>query len=251
MPPPDAFAADALRRAAQWLLNLLFPKECAGCGSSLPFDNRDYLCDPCARGIFWISPPVCERCGRPLFGSVRPPVVCPRCRAAPPDFDRARAVFAFRDAAQAFVLKYKYAGCPYLALPASRWLKEAGESVLSWEDYDALVPVPLHPRKARERGFNQSELLAAGLSRFCGVPLAQRKLARSRYTKTQTRLDVAERRENMRRAFRVATPGYFRGKSVLLIDDVHTTGATVNECARVLKADGAERVDVLTLARAI
>jgi len=242
---------DSIRRPLLWLLNLLFPKECAACGVSLAFDNPDYLCSACLGGLVRIAPPFCSVCGRPICGAVRPPVVCRRCRAEAPSYDRARAAFVFQGPAHTFVLKYKYGSCPYLASPAVRWMKAAGDGALSWGDYDRLVAVPLHHRKARERGFNQSFLLAGGLSRLCGVTLDRRHLRRRRYTETQTRLDLAARGRNIRGAFRVSEPGYFRGRSILLVDDVLTTGFTVNECARVLKDDGAKRVDVLTLARAV
>ncbi len=243
--------SQSLHRFGLWLLNLLFPKTCAGCGSSLVFDNRDYLCPACFGSLVRISRPFCDLCGRPIYGAVRSPVVCRRCRSDPPSYDRARAAFVFQDPAKSFVLKYKYGGCPYLAQPAVGWMKEAGDGALSWVDYDLLLAVPLHRRKARERGFNQSLLLAAGLSPLCGVPLDRRHLLRTRYTETQTRLDLAARGRNIRGAFRVSPPGHFRDRSLLVVDDVFTTGYTANECARVLKEDGAARVDVLTLARAV
>lgn len=241
----------SLLRAGLWFLNLLYPKECVFCGASLRFDNPDYLCPACLASLARIRPPFCDRCGRPIFGAVRPPALCRRCRREPPLYDRARSAFAFAGAAHAFVLKFKYGASPHLARSAVRWMKEALDSSLSWGDYDRLIAVPLHHRKARERGFNQSLLLAAGLSRLCGIPLDRGRLRRARYTATQTRLDLSARGRNIRGAFRVFPPGRFRGCSLLLIDDVLTTGFTAGECARVLKADGARRVDVLTLARAV
>jgi ComF family protein len=185
-----------------------------------------------------------------LYGEITPPVVCFSCREDPPFFDRARSAFILEESGRQFVWQFKYHQCPYLSAPAVRWLKEAGDRFYRWLDYDCIVPVPLHPRKKRERGFNQSKLLARGLSRRSGVSLPGKKLLRHRYTRTQTRLKLRERIRNVQGAFRVVDQGWLREKSILLVDDVYTTGATVNECARVLKEDGALRVDVLTLARA-
>ena len=148
------------------------------------------------------------------------------------------------------VLKYKYSSNPYLSYPAINRLINTGEEEYCWSDYDLIIPVPLHPRKARERGFNQSGVLSAGLSRRTGISLSKRALVRTRYTKTQTRLSRKDRQENVEGAFRLSAGADLNGKSVILVDDVYTTGATVNECAKVLIAAGVVKVDVLTLARA-
>lgn len=234
-----------------WSLNLLFPKECISCGKSLSYQNRDYLCPDCSRFLFWTGGIICEKCGRPLAGDIIPPVICPTCRKFPPVFDRARSALILEEAGQEFMLAFKYQQAPYLSAPAGRWLARAGREYYAWSDYDLIVPVPLHHRKKRERGFNQSELLARRLSRLTRLPLAGRKFVRCRYTRTQTRLNPKEREKNVKGAFRVTDDKYFRERRLLLIDDVLTTGATVNECARVLIKAGAGRVDVLTLARAI
>lgn len=147
-------------------------------------------------------------------------------------------------------MKYKYSSNPYLSSPAIDRIIKAGGDEYRWSDYDLIVPVPLHPRKARERGFNQSGVLAHGLSRRTGIKLLRNGLVRTRYTRTQTRLSRKDRQENVKGAFRISERAEINGKSVLLVDDVYTTGATVNECAEVLIGAGALMVDVLTLARA-
>ena len=244
-----------IRRVSQkgllGLLHLFFPKECVHCGRLLNSRNREYLCPACRQMIYLISDSICDRCGRPLEGEIIPPVECSSCREDPPSFCRARSSFLLAGAGKSLVLTYKYSRNPYLSDPAINWLFTAGEESYDWSDYDRIIPVPLHPRKSRERGFNQSGLLAAGLSRRTGINLSRGGLIRTRYTGTQTRLSRKERRENVRGAFRVTGRAGFERKTLLLIDDVYTTGATVSECARALMKAGAERVDVLTLARAV
>ncbi|MEA1928994.1 MAG: ComF family protein [Candidatus Auribacterota bacterium] len=233
-----------------WFLHLFFPKECVHCGRILDYRNREYLCFDCRKLIIPVRPPLCEQCGRPFSGEIENPIKCTDCREDPPRFRRARSAFLLDGAGRSLVLKYKYSRNPYLSSPAIDWLLEIGEEEYDWSDYDLVVPVPLHPRKARERGFNQSAVLASGLSRRTGIKLSRKGLIRTRYTGTQTRLSRNDRRENVRGAFRASESVELKGKSVLLVDDVYTTGATVNECAGVLIKAGVSMVDVLTLARA-
>ncbi len=234
-----------------WLLHLFYPRECVHCGRLLEYRNREYLCPACRPLLFPIKDAVCEKCGRPLEGEVLPPVECPPCREKAPAFRRARAAFLLTGAGKSLVLGYKYGRNPYLSGTAVSLLHGAFLARFRRPDYDFILPVPLHPRKERERGFNQSALLAAGLGRRTGIRLAGKGLIRDRYTGTQTRLSRKERQKNVRGAFRVLSVDRFRGRSLLLIDDVYTTGATVNECAKVLVKAGAKNVDVLTLARAV
>ncbi len=234
-----------------WLAHFFFPRECVHCGVLLDFRNREYLCESCRAQLESVAEPVCERCGAPLEIPARDPGTCPSCRKEPPAYHRARSALFFSGPGGSLVRAYKYSAHPYLSGACLRLLLAGGEKWYDWRGYDRVVPVPLHPRKARERGFDQSALLAAGLSRAAGIPLNRKSLARVRYTSTQTRLSRKARRENIRGAFLVTGEDRVRGASILLVDDVYTTGATVNECAGVLREAGARRVDVLTLARAV
>jgi len=233
-----------------WLLHLFFPKECVHCGRLLDYRNREYLCPDCGKLIISIRQPLCEQCGSPRSGEIEYSFKCPACRENPPRFRRARSAFLLTGAGKSMVLKYKYSSNPYLSSPAIDRLVQAGGEEYCWSDYDLVIPVPLHPRKSRERGFNQSGVLAHGLSRRTGIKFSRTGLIRTRYTRTQTRLSRKDRQENVKGAFRISEPAEIDGKSVLLIDDVYTTGATVNECTGVLIGAGALIVDVLTLARA-
>lgn len=239
-----------IRECGRWLLNLVFPKECICCERALSPESRTYLCPDCARRLVWIKNPVCQVCGKPFPGLFPAPETCVSCRDDPPDFDRARSAWLLRESGQKWIHAFKYRQSLYLAPAAADWLKEAGDRFLRWADYDGILAVPLHHRKARERGYNQSGLLAAGLSRRTKIPVIKRALIRTRYTRTQTFLNREERRRNVKGAFKLRNQKKVEGKRLLILDDVFTTGATLNECARVLKRAGARRVDALTLARA-
>ncbi len=234
-----------------WLGHLFFPRECVHCGVLLDYRNRGYLCGGCRELLETVGEPLCEICGEPR--ETAPPVsaTCPACREDPPAFRSARSALLFSGAGRSLVLAYKYSAGPYLYAAALRLLQSGGERWYAWRDYDLVVPVPLHPRKVRERGFDQSALLAVGLSRATGIPLGRKTLARVRYTISQTRLSREERGGNIGGAFAFRGGEEVRGKTVLLVDDVYTTGATVNECAKMLIWGGAASVDVLTLARAV
>ncbi len=234
-----------------WLLHLFFPRECVHCGVLLDHLNRDYLCPACRDLLEPVGRPVCEQCGRPLAGPGDLILNCPDCRKNPPDYRRARSAIYFSGPGRSLVLTYKYSANPYLSVAALRLLLAAGERWYDWDDYELVLPVPLHPRKIRERGFDQSAILVAGLSRATGIPRARNCLIRIRYTPSQTRLNREARRENIRGAFRVSGREIPPAASILLIDDVYTTGSTANECAAALRQAGAGVVDVLTLARAV
>ncbi len=234
-----------------WLAHLFFPRECVHCGVLLDFRERDYLCPGCRARLETVPEPVCERCGVPLEIPAGHPATCPDCREHSPAYRRARSALIFSGPGGSLVRAYKYSAGPYLSGACLRPLLAGGERWYDWEKYDRVVPVPLHPRKTRERGFDQAAVLAAGLSRKTGIPLDRKSLVRIRYTGTQTRLSRKSRRENIRGAFLVTGRDRVRGAEVLLIDDVHTTGATVGECAEALIGAGAAEVDVLTLARAV
>ena len=145
----------------------------------------------------------------------------------------------------------KFQGKTALARPLGDLMAEVGATMLPVDAVDCLVPVPLHPSREAERGFNQSALLANRVSRRWGVPVEARALRRRRVTLPQTDLDASSRRANVRGAFAVSRPGAVDGRHVLLVDDVFTTGATVSECARVLLDAGATAVGVLTVARVV
>lgn len=246
LPIPDPVRLNFYR-----FCNLFFPRRCASCRSAIDCMNRDYLCRRCLELLIFIEDPVCDVCGLPLFGEITRRAVCPDCRGSRPSFRKARSAFIFSGSARDMVLRYKYGRETYLSSPLARWMAGVVRRAFDRGALDLIASVPIHPRKSRERGFDQARLLAGRLSRLIGVPLARKVLIRRNYSPSQTRLSRAERRKNIASVFAVKDRDYFKGKRVLLVDDVYTTGATANECSRVLVKAGAAAVDVLTAARAV
>jgi ComF family protein len=198
-------------------------------------------------------------CGR-FYPGLAPGLVCGACHAAPPPFDYARAVAAYRDGMRAAIHALKYGRRPVIARPLAALLAEVGARLVTGtcngaaadgprDLLDGVVPVPLHRSRAAERGFNQAELLAAPCARAWRLPLHTGVLVRVRPTRAQTDLDAAARRANVAGAFAVARPRGVAGRRLLLVDDVLTTGATAGAAARALREAGAAVVGVLVLAR--
>ncbi len=236
---------------AAWLtplLDLVFPPICPVCERRQDRHGRDPLCIACWEALPRLHPPFCGRCGRP-FPGLPSGEACEACRRAPPPYAYARAVAGYRDGMREAIHQLKFAGRVALARPLGDLLAEEGRPDLPVEAIDGIVPVPLHPRRQAERGFNQAEVLARRLARRWQRPLLAGLLVRALPTRPQTELDEAERRRNVRGAFRVPHPEAAAGRHLLLVDDVLTTGSTVRECSRTLLAAGAQTVGVLVLAR--
>lgn len=230
------------------LLSLFYPPQCAVCSADV--GAREYLCDECERSAPRIKAPFCAKCSEPFHGAITEEFACANCSHRRLYFDAAVSAYRSRGIVRKLVLEFKYGRQLHLRHPVARWLAATLEDERTrGRRFDMIVPVPLHPAKQRERGFNQAELLAEILSRQISVPL-RRALERIRYTTTQTAYDRAERMENLRDAFRLRKKMHVRDLRVLLIDDVLTTGSTLSECARVLKAAGAISVHAATAARA-
>ena len=198
-------------------------------------------------------PPYCRTCGRP-FPSFEPGRAserarCEPCRRRRPLFTYARSATLYGERVREALFCLKFGGKTAMARPLGDLMADAGGAMVPIKGIDCLVPVPLHPSREAERGFNQSGLLARRVSQRWGVPVEAKALRRQRFTHSQTDLDAAERRRNVKGAFALSRPEAFVERHVLLIDDVFTTGATVSECARVLLAAGAASVGVLTVAR--
>ena len=239
MSGPAATLLDPLR-------SMFFPSHCAGCGCSVSGDEP--LCATCGGSIEKIRPPRCEVCSQPYRGDV-PTFTCPNCHGEAFHFDCAVAVVRSSGVVREMVHRLKYGKELWLGRILAGWMKEGLDDLRlkNWQP-DALVPVPLHPRKLREREFNQAEILCSELSRTCGTRIFS-ALERRRYTTTQTRLGRRGRRQNLRDAF---IPGKNRdvtNMNLLLVDDVLTTGSTLDACAAVLLEAGASSVRALTAAR--
>lgn len=247
MPVP---VKEVLSEIGNLLLDWVYPPHCAACETPLD-GHSSALCGPCMEALrrARITNPFCDLCGVPMAGDAGKPR-CLNCRAEKRHFDRARSIFIYAEPVRTIVQGYKFHGefhlGPKLICAAARagWLPaEVG-------DVDVVVPLPLHPRRQRERGYDQALMLARGVAKPFQRPVIRRVLRRNRYTAQQSLLPVTQRRANVRGAFDCARHEPVKDRRVLLVDDVMTTCATADECARVLKRAGAAEVTVFTLARA-
>ncbi|MCC5995363.1 MAG: ComF family protein [Oceanicaulis sp.] len=201
--------------------------------------------------IQFLAPPWCKSCGVPFPYPSGAGMVCPACAARAPVYSRARAAFVYDPSSRALALGLKHAGRTDGLSAFGRWMARAGAECL--DGADALIPVPLHRRRLRQRRFNQSLLLARAVSRVSGVGVEAHALQRVRATPSQGGMSARGRVRNMAGAFKVrpARLDAVRGRRLVLIDDVHTTGATLEACARALKRAGAADVRAITLARVV
>ena len=238
-----------LRHAGRALLDAALPPLCLGCGEIV--GETGSLCTTCWAGFVFIAPPHCARCGDPFSADVGESALCGSCLARPPRYRRARAVVAYDQRSRRLVLPLKHGDRTDMARAYGRWMARSGAEMFG--DADLVAPVPLHWRRLLTRRYNQSALLARAVAREAGRVLVPDLLSRVRWTGSQAGLRARERRRNVRRAFAV-TPRWMarvKGAGVVLVDDVLTTGATVDACTRVLLAAGARHVDILTLARVV
>src|SRR5947208_12561200 len=229
-------------------VSLLYPPGCTICRKSIR--AGEYLCDQWETKAVRIVAPFCQKCSKPFEGSITNTFACANCAHRTIYFDAAVAAYRGRGIVRQIIHDFKYGRQIHLRHLVARWLYAAfDDERLRGREFDMIVPVPLHPARQRERGFNQANLLAELLTAQISIP-SKPVLKRVRYTTTQTALDRAERMENLHNAFRLRRNANVRGLRVLLIDDVLTTGSTLSECARILKRSGAISVHAATAARA-
>jgi ComF family protein len=232
------------------LIDFFFPPRCPFCGGNPEGENRSGFCPVCLGGIRGAARPRCPRCGLGFASDQGEDHLCSDCLPGNGHFGKARAPARYEGLIPEMISRFKYRGDALLAKPLGDLMAGYEDPEFPFAAYHLVVPVPLHPRRLRQRGFNQSLLLARRVARRHSLPLSFTCLRRIRPTAPQTELSAAERRKNIRGAFAVFGAAAVNEKRLLLVDDVFTTGATVEECAKVLVKAGAARVDVLTLARA-
>lgn len=239
--------------AGRQLLDSVLPPLCLGCGEIV--ETAGALCAGCWQGFSFIAAPQCARCGDPFAEDLGEGALCATCLARPPKFRRARAALAYDAHSRRLVLPFKHGDRTDIARACGGWMARAGTNLLA--EADLIAPVPLHWRRLLARRYNQAQLLACAAVRAASLApegrLAPDLLRRRRWTGSQAGLRARERRRNVREAFDIHPrwAGEVAGKTVLLVDDVLTTGATAEACARVLQRGGVRHVDVLTLARVV
>jgi len=225
------------------LLDLLFPRRCPICDEVLK-RGSELICRDCAPRVLYVGEHYCMKCGKPLGeGEME---YCRDCRRKTHAFDRGRAVFAYRPVAQS-IYRFKYQGRrEYADFYAAEAVRQLGEAVRHWKP-DALVPVPVHWKRRAHRGYNQAEVFARCLGAKMGIPVVTNLVKRCRNTRPQKLLNAEERQNNLKRAFIMARNDV-KLNTIIIIDDIYTTGSTVDAMAKLLRTSGIKHIYVLTIA---
>ena len=244
--------AYGLAESLRTLSHLFLPVRCTLCDRALSGDPIPFFCRACWGRLTPLPQPNCPRCGRPFGSSIAidftPDWQCDDCHRHPPAYEKAWSCNAYESPLKDAIHLFKYRRKVALAAPLAGLLLTRAAAA---RECDLVVPVPLHPDRLRDREFNQSLLLADLVARHLKIPLSYDTLVRTRPAPAQSELSRAERLKNLRKTFAVERPQLLQDKRILLIDDVYTTGTTVNECAKALRKAGAGSVFVCTLARAL
>lgn len=228
-------------------VDTILPPRCIVTGDMV--DRQGMVAPQVWKDLSFIADPKCGRCGFPFDFEVEAGSLCASCLDYPPKFESARAALKYDDTSRGIILGFKHGDKLHAAKAFVPWLKMAGAEML--DQADVLLPVPLHPWRLLKRKYNQAAVMAAALSKDTNIPIIYDGLRRTRSTPPQGHLSSKERYRNVKSAFAVneKQKARMRGKSIVLIDDVYTTGATVNECTKALYKAGVARVNILTLAR--
>lgn len=229
------------------ILDFVIPPLCPICKK--PIQTIHCLCPTCFEKIQFISYPYCVKCGRPFEFDIPEETRCGACSKKNPVFYKARAVFIYDSFSKQLILPFKHADHLELTPILTNLLYQGGKDL--FEETDVLLGVPLHRLRFIKRKYNQAGVLAQSLAKKIHKPYLPNVLIRARPTPSQGHMRPAERKRNVTGAFKVIHPELIKGKRILIVDDVFTTGATVNECSKILLKNGAACVSVLTLARVI
>jgi|RhiMethySRZTD1v2_1073278.scaffolds.fasta_scaffold384134_2 ComF family protein len=267
-PTPRELPYSRLRQIRDAALNLVYPQDCLICGVPVARYQDRSVCGQCWQSLLQLRllPPWCPLCGVPLgfqlseqpdrerragFVAAEPASLCLKCALQVPPYAGARSFGYYTSELRQLIQSFKFKGRPDLACLLAPLL--ASVYLESWPEREAdlIIPVPLHAKRKRERGFNQAALIGTRMARLIGLDYCEKALARVRSTPPQIGLTDAERLRNVRHAFKCTQPGLVRGRRLLLIDDVMTTGATVASATEALMQGGALRISVLTVARAV
>lgn len=253
LPPAPGSSHPQTSTMRRWIhkcLHAIFPCSCVICHAELDEDSVPFFCAACWAGLTPFAGPQCPRCSRPFESALTlthsPAHRCSECRVHPPAYTRAWALYPYRSPLKEAIGLLKYRGKVSLATPLGNLMIDARQFL---PPIDFIIPVPLSPHRLRFREFNQSALFAHHVSRQWNISLLLSALERRKETVPQTTLNRRARVKNLRKAFAVSRPAAIKGKSLLLIDDVWTTGTTINECAKALRKAGSHHVYALTLAR--
>jgi competence protein ComFC len=244
--------ASGVNRLWEAFLGLFYAEVCEACDAQRATASEGYVCPGCRAEVKLIEPPFCQRCGSIFPGEITSTFQCGNCRNLELEFSYARAVATADGVLLDILHRYKYENALWVEPFVTKLFVDVAGPNVKTGNWDMIVPVPLHPRRQKEREFNQAEVLGRALTRATDIRLETSLLQRTIDTRSQTRLPRAQRSKNVRDAFRFrGQKGELAGKRIIVVDDVLTTGATTNACARLLRQNGAEEVCVWTLARGL
>ena len=241
----------SLNETLRAITDVIFPPRCLGCAEILLQQSLQTFCPACNEKIKFITGSLCPICGMAFFDSPAPDHLCGNCLESKPYFSLARAVASYETLILDAIHQFKYGRNISTGAVLASFMAEFNFPDFDFTDYSLIIPVPLHIRRLRERGFNQALILAKPIGKKYRIPVNFSLLKRRKFTLTQTGLDKKEREKNMKGAFTVIDNAKIKGKNIILIDDVYTTGATINQCTKTLIQAGAGKVAVLTLARVL
>ena len=230
-------------------VDIVLPPRCVVSGEIV--DRQGAVSAKVWRDLHFVAAPICDCCGYPFGFEVADKTLCASCLSDPPPFKSARAALVYDDTSRDMILKFKHGDKTHAVHAFISWLKRAGAEMLP--DADLIIPVPLHRWRLLKRRYNQAALIALYLARQTNALYAPDILLRQKATQTQGHLSVKDRAQNVKNAFVIPEKGIaaLKDKKVVLVDDVYTTGATINECCKVLHKAGAGQIDVLTVARVV
>ncbi len=235
------------RAALEAILDVIYPRHCIGCGEAVDGGRFRWICPACELDLYLVREPSCQTCGYPFFGRVESLRSCVHCQHLDPVFEEGRTLFLHRGVGRHLIAEMKYRGGLYL-ISDIIGLAARYPGMSRYVSGCEIVPVPLHSRRERERGYNQSREIARRMARCFGGRVSD-VLERVRDTESQTRLTRRKRLRNMKKAFAIRPGIDLDSRSTyMLVDDVFTTGATLNACATALRRNGAQRIRVQTLA---
>jgi len=237
--------------AVSTTLGFFYPEVCSLCRDEAATSQEGFVGARCRAQVQWVRPPFCDRCGLPFVGDITSSFECANCRDLKLHFRYARSAVVAKSVVLEAIHLFKYSRAMWFENFLAGLLAAEAGPVLRGQKKSFIVPVPLHPLKRREREFNQAEVLAARLGEATGIPVNEKLLVRVKATATQTLLRRDERATNMRGAFAAREGVKLNGERVIVVDDVLTTGATTNDCARALREAGAGDVCVWTVARGL
>ena len=246
----NSLLREKLYSSAKFAELIFFPSFCRLCSTLLESPQERVICRSCLKSIIPHKSSYCLCCGR-FFEGYAEPHLCQDCLKNSPPFSFHRSCSQYKGRLKDIILLYKYRHFRVLGEDLAHLIhRSLGREERLWWEVEAVIPVPLHPKKKRKRGFNQAQVIAKCLAELMGIELVEKRLIKTRNTLPQTSLELEDRKKNVLGAFRVVNGEKIKGKVVLLVDDVYTTGATIRECSYTLREAGVKEVRAVTLARA-